>query len=170
MSFCPRRALRMSCLLEGTLVMAWSAGEGLGSVRGHWQQRHSFACERLRVSSAFSNAFSLSIFPRLVYACVSMLCLHVQGRTVEQCEEEGRSGYVGMFLRRLLRRGEPQRARILRHACHGTADVMCEMSCLCMSDMRAVNQSHWGCMSSAAAHVPFFVGNSAWACCAGKEN
>ena len=54
-------------------------------------------------------------------------------------------------------------------ACAAATTVVACMSCLRMSDTRAVNPSHWGCMSSAAVHVPFFVGNSAWACCAGNE-
>ena len=88
------------------------------------------ACEGLRMSSSFCFCFLSLNLAVILYVCVGMLCLRVQGRTSEQGEEEGRYGYVGMFLRRLFRRSEPERAGILRHAGHVTADVCHVCACL----------------------------------------
>ena len=145
--------------------MPWSAGQGLGRVHGQWLQRQR--CVR----RAAHVIFLLLLFS-LSQSCRDPI--RVRGHAVSACARQdigagggGRQAWIcGNVSAAPL---QTRRAG----ACRNLAACMscyCRcMSCLCMSDMRAVNQSHWGCMSSAAAHVPFFVGNSAWACCAGKE-
>ena len=70
-------------------MKALPAGERLGTVHGHCLERDGFAGERLGMSSSCLFCFlCLKIGEALRSACVSMLCLLVEGRQCEHGEDE----------------------------------------------------------------------------------
>ena len=139
--------------------MPWSAGQGLGRVHGQGLQRQ-------RCVRRAAHVIVLLLLFSLSQSCRDPI--RVRGRAVSACARQdigagggGRQAWIcGNVSAAPL---QTRRAG----ACRNLAACMscyCRcMSCLCMSDMRAVNQSHWGCMSSAAVHVPFFR----WQLCVG---
>ena len=126
------------------------AGERLGTVHGHCLECEGFAGERLGMSSSCH-------FCVLCLKIAEALCCVLRASACCVCLLRG--GNVSMEkMKPCMQRCSMCGAYLETCACVAATTVVACMSCLCMSDMRAVNHSRWGCMSSAAAHVPFFRG------------